>query len=226
MIRRLALVAVLTLTACTNQPATPSPAPSPTPTVHPLTVAQATKAALRLADLPKGWDGGVAEDPTPRRPTVTPAPDRAEYEPAECRAVVGSPMTGLGVPATAVRGQYFVREPLQSITELIYSWPTTQVPLVERVADALPRCTRVTVLSSVRTKFSITAKQVRVPGLEDGIVVRTQFTENDTRNSTFTGYDAVVVRGGAVLWLSTGAMTETAFTQLLTKAVARLDAVS
>ncbi|MET9276072.1 hypothetical protein [Kribbella sp. NPDC003557] len=137
-------------------------------------------------------------------------------------------MTGLGVPATAVRGQYFVREPLQSITELIYSWPTTQVPLVERVADALPRCTRVTGMSSVRTKFSITAKQVRVPGLKDGIVLRTQFTDDDTPNFTSTDYDAVVVRGGTVLrlWASTGTMTDTRFTQLLTKAVARLDAVS
>jgi hypothetical protein len=221
------LVAAFTLTACTAQPSTPSPAPSPAPTVVPLTVAQATKAALRVADLPKGWDGGVAEDPTPRRPTPTPAA-WTEYEPADCRIVVGDPLTGLGVPATAVRGQYFVREPLQSITELIYSWPAPQVSLVDRVADTLPGCARVTGTSSVRDRFSIMAKQVRVPGLEDGIAVRSEIVMADTPDNPFVDYDAVVVRGGTVLRIrsSSHALTDAAFGQLLTKAVARLDAVS
>lgn len=226
MKRGLALVVVLALTACTAPPDTPgpTPSPSPTPTVLPLTVAQASKAALPVSGLPKGWDGGVAVDPRP----VT-EKSKTQFEPADCELVAGNPMAELGTPATAVRGQYFVREPSQSITELIYSWPTTQLPLVKRIADALPRCTKVTTISSVRTTARHTIKQVRIPGLKDGIALRTESVEADTPDYPFVSYEATVVRGGTVLQIFDyrgTSTTEAAFAQLLTKAVARLDAVS
>lgn len=224
MKRGLALLAVLALTACTARPDTPGPTPSPTPTVRPLTVAQAIKAALTVSGLPKGWDGGVAVDPRPATEK-----SKAQFEPADCQVVAGNPMAGFGTPATAIRGQYYVREPPQSITELIYSWPTPQRSLVERIADALPRCTKVTTISSVRTTAMHTIKQVRIPGLKDGIALRIESVEPDTPDYPFVSYEATVVRGGTVLLIVDDrgtSTTEAAFAQLLTKAVARLDAVS
>ena len=59
VVRRFAVVGVLLFSACAHQADDTTPAPS-APTVVPLTVAQASKGALTVADLPKGWEGGVA----------------------------------------------------------------------------------------------------------------------------------------------------------------------
>ncbi|MFD3406721.1 hypothetical protein ACFWUU_38905 [Kribbella sp. NPDC058693] len=187
-----------------------------------MTVAQATKAALTLADLPKGWDGGVAVDPSP-----SPGAATTQYDPADCQIVVGNPLRSLDAPSTSVRGQYFVREPLEGITELIYSWPTTQQPLVQRIATALPHCTTVKGTTSLRTGFSMTVKEVQMPGLKDGIALRTEMVDADTPDRIFVLHSATVVRGGTVLRIfgvSDTFPTDAAFAQLLTKAVARLDA--
>ena len=61
-----------------------------------MTVAQGSKAALTVADLPKGWDGGVATDPTP---TLA---NQLKYEPADCW-MVRDPMRDLDVPAAFVQ---------------------------------------------------------------------------------------------------------------------------
>ena len=220
--RRLTLVAVLALAACGQQ--VDNPSPSPTPTVATLTVPQATKAALTLADLPKGWDGGVAVDPSPIAGAGT-----TQYEPADCGIVVGDPLRGLNAPATSVRGQYFVRQPLQGITELIYSWPTSQLSIVGKIAEALPHCTTVSGTMLVRTKLRMTVKEVRVPGLKDGIALRTELIDSDTPDHTFVLHTATVIRGGTVLRIfgvSDTFPTDAAFARLLTKAVARLDAAA
>ncbi|MDX2971780.1 hypothetical protein [Kribbella solani] len=120
VMRRLVVVVVFAVAACSGQPGddidpvvgTPSTKP-----VVPLSMAQATKAALLVRDFPKGWDGGVAADPKP-----TPG-YRGEYDAPECLAF-RHPTDLLGTPTTAVRGQYFIREKFSSVTELVWSWPT------------------------------------------------------------------------------------------------------
>ncbi|MFD7160936.1 hypothetical protein ACFV9C_40575 [Kribbella sp. NPDC059898] len=135
MKRALTLLAVLALTACTAQTTPPTPSPTPTPTVVPLTVGQAKEAALTVADLPKGWDGGVAVDPTP-----TPG-YRAQYDPPEC-LVFRHPTDILGDPVTAVLGQYFTRDPQQSVTEWVQSWPTQVGTLVPELAGRFAKCSK------------------------------------------------------------------------------------
>lgn len=216
MVRRFAIVAVLLLTACTHQVDDVTPTPS-SPTLVPLPVAQASKAALAVADLPKGWDGGVAPDPSP---TVA---SEVKYEPADCW-MVRDPMRDLGVPATAIRGQYFIRvadNPI-SVTEFIYSWPTSRLPVVQRIAETLPRCATVSGTWYDGETFRITPRQLPVPGLTDGIVIRTGTAKS-------AAYAAYVARGGTLLKLTADSdsyPTDAAFIQLLNAAVARLDAVS
>lgn len=219
MVRRLALVAVLALTGCTTQDHPPTP--TPTTTVVPLTVAQGTKAALTVADLPKGWDGGVAPDPIPTlRLPVT-------YNPAECQ-VLRDPLRDRKTPTTSIRGQYFHRAADQNVdqdaTEVLASWPASQLPLLKQVADVLPRCqTYGGTLAG--ESFRLFARQLPVRGLRDGIVLR--FGDPDDPKLTSGSYSAIVVRGGTVLALRAGSdtyPTDAAFVRLTMTAVARLDA--
>lgn len=218
MKRLLTVLAVLTLTACSTQTTPPAPRPTPTPTVAPLTVAQATKAALRVSDLPKGWQGGVAPDPTPTlRSSVT-------YDPEICWQV-RDPTRDSGAPVTAVRGQYFIRvgdNPV-SVTEFIYSWPTPQVRIVQRISEMLPRCSTVSGTWADRETFRSTIRQLTVQGLKDGIVLRGTFVDNPKS----VGYVARVVRGGTLLTVDGSNdtfTTDAAFLRFVKTAVARLDA--
>jgi hypothetical protein len=231
MRHHLLLAAALTVTtaACSHQTPTPTPTSPSTPPVVPLSVADASKAALRVSDLPKGWDGGVAPDRLPT-PGVTTQYENGgtKYDPAECRIVAGSPLADLDNPATAVRGQYFVRDPQQSVTELIYSWPSSERDLVQRIADKLPRCAEVNAVNAAQNKVSLATKRVPVPGLKDGIVLRFEISDPDVPNQTFVDHTGVVVRDGTVLVLEASSdsfRTDPAFARFLTKAVTRLDAV-
>ncbi|MGZ0152739.1 hypothetical protein ACXJJ3_37170 [Kribbella sp. WER1] len=220
MKRALTLVAVLALTACTTQ-ATP-PNPTPTPTVAPLTVEQATKAALRVSDLPKGWDGGIAPDPIPTlRLPIT-------YDPVDCQ-VLRDPLRDRDAPALSVRGQYFLRGVSPSddtdATEVIASWPTPQLGLLQKLKEMLPRCqTLATTLDGVT--FHMFARQLPVPWLQDGIVLR--FGDSADRKLTSATYTACVVRGGTVLVLRASSdtfTTDAAFLRFVKTAVGRLDGV-
>ncbi|TCC08674.1 hypothetical protein [Kribbella soli] len=215
MKRGLAVVAVFLLTACNSHTDNATPTPSQ-PTVVPLPVAQASKAALTVADLPKGWEGGVAPDPTP---TLT---NPVTYDPEDCW-MVRDPMRDLGVPATAIRGQYYLRvgDNSISVTEFIYSWPTPRPPVVQRIAANVTRCATITGTVDGET-YQISARQLPVPGLKDGIVTRS----GDAKSA---GYAAYVARGGTLLKLTADSdtfPTDAAFVQFLKTAVARLDAVS
>ena len=219
MLRRPALVAVLALTACSTQADPPTPAP--TPTVLPLTVAQATKATLLVTDLPKGWEGGVAPDPTPTlRLPIT-------YNPARCR-LLRDPLRDRGTPTTSVRGQYFLRGGSPSddkdATEVIASWPTSQLALLREITGAVPLCKTYGGSLDGET-FKMFARQLSVSGLRDGIVLR--FGDPADPKLKSATYSAYVVRGGTVLALRADSDTFTsdaAFTQFVTTAVNRLDA--
>ncbi|WP_350274792.1 hypothetical protein [Kribbella sp. HUAS MG21] len=217
-VRRLALVAVLLLTACTNQADLPTP--TPTPTVVPLTVAQATQAALRVSDLPKGWDGGVAVDPRP-----TPGP-RGQYDPAECVAF-RHPTDPLGKPTTAVRGQYFTRQPLQTVTEFVWSWPTEPDSLVPDLVSGLGKCSSYTMVAPDEEKYRWAATRLPVSGLSNGLALRYDASTESGEPAAFVIYSAYVVRGGTVVYLEVQGetITDAVFAQLVSKAVARLDAV-
>jgi hypothetical protein len=220
LVRRLAAVAVLLLTACGNQADTPAPSPSATPTIVPLTVAQATKAALTVADLPKGWEGGVAPDPTPTLSTPV------KYSPANCW-IVRDALRDSGAPTTAIRGQYFTRknDNSQSVTEFVYSWPKSQLPLLHRIAGTLPQCGTVTGTWYEGESYRISVRQMAVPGLKNGIALR--IGDPDDPKATSVGYSAYVARGGTLVRLNTDSavFTDATFSEFLTKAVARLDAV-
>jgi len=224
VVRRFALAAVLlfSATACATQSDNTSPTPSSPSTtpVVPLPVAKASTAALRVQDMPKGWDGGVALEPSPNTPGTT------QYDPAECR-IIRSPLEQSGKPVTAIRGQYYVREPGDSMTELIYSWPTDQLPLVRRISDALPGCSSVNATRFDHTEFSFVVKQLPVPSVKDGITLRFVLTDRDYPNQNFVQYTSYVVRDGTVLILYVGDTfpSDATYAQFLTKAVARLDAV-
>ncbi|WP_131462868.1 hypothetical protein [Kribbella speibonae] len=200
----------------------PAATAPPVPTVVPLTVAQATKAALLVSDLPKGWEGGVAPD---RTPTIG-LP--VTYDPAECR-VVRDPLRDGGTPATIIRGQYLLRADNPSddkvVTEVIASFPADQLPLVRDIAEVLPRCGVI-----ARTLEGLTSKtfvrQLPVPGLRDGVVLR--FGDADDPTLKSDSYTAFVARGGTLLALRAGSdtfTTDAAFARFATTAVARLDAV-
>ncbi|MER7245766.1 hypothetical protein [Kribbella sp. NPDC000426] len=218
--RRIAAAVVLLLvTACSAQTVQPPPA---TPSVVP--VAQASKAALTLADLPKGFEGGVAPDPSPA------VNDGIQYEPGDCW-VVRNPMRVLGAPASSVRAQYFVqaRDPMnnQDVQETISSWTTSAAPLLQRITEGLPGCPTVTGtwVVSLKEPYRVAVRQLSVPGLKDGIVLGAGFA-----NTTFKplSYSAYVVRGNTLLTLQAHNdtfPTTASFTALLVKAVARLDAV-
>jgi hypothetical protein len=216
--RRLAFLLVLTLTACTTHPV--PPAPTPGPTVVPLTVTQATKAALEVADLPRGWDGGVAVDPEP-----TPG-SRAQYDPPDCLTFL-HPTDTLGRPTTAVRGQYFTRQPLQSVTELVWSWPRRLDTFVPDIAQRLVKCSNYTTTASDRVKYRWVAKQLPVSGLAGGIALRYDVSTADDGASQFAEYAGFVTRGGTVITLdaSGDTITDAVFERLVSKAAARLDAV-
>lgn len=197
-------------------------ADGPSQVVVPLTVAEATKAALRVSDLPKGWEGGVAPDRTPTigLPVV--------YDPAECKAV-RDPLRDGGTPTTIIRGQYFLRATTPSddkvATEVIASFPTPQLPLVQHIAEVLPRCETVrrTLEGETSTTF---VRRLAVPGFRDGIVLR--FGDADDPKLRSTSYTAFVARGGTLLGLRAGSdtfTTDAAFIRFATTAVARLDAV-
>ncbi|HET6742104.1 MAG TPA: hypothetical protein VFH76_24340 [Kribbella sp.] len=221
MVRRLALLAVLALTACSAQPdTTPAPTPSATPTVVPLTATQATKAALQAADLPKGWEGAVAVDPTP-----TPGL-RGQYDPPEC-LVFRHPTDLLGTPATAVRAHYFLRPELPTVDEFVWSWPTQLGTVMPDLVGQLPRCRQYSMIDTYKQAYHWTAKQLPVPGVRDCLVLRYDATPSDEDDVPFADYMAYVVRGSAVVNLEAGGdgITDATFTQLVIKAVARLDAV-
>lgn len=219
MHRRLAFLLVLTLTACTTHPVPPGQTPT---TVVPLAAAQATKAALRVSDLPTGWEGGVASDPIPTlRLPIT-------YNPAACQ-LLRDPLRDREPPTTSVRGQYLLRAKSpnddKDATEVIASWPAPQLPLLREIAQALPRCTTYAGTLDGQT-FKLFARQLPVRGLREGIVLR--FGNPDDPKLKSITYSAYVVRSGTVLALRADSdtfTTEGAFVQLLTTAVARLDAV-
>ncbi|GAA3151917.1 hypothetical protein JOF29_002475 [Kribbella aluminosa] len=224
MARRLAplavlTLAVLTLTACTTQPTPPTP--SPAPTIAPLTVEQAKLAALRVADLPKGWDGGVAPDPIPTlRVPIT-------YDPVDCE-VLRDPLRDREAPTLSVRGQYFLRRDSPGgdtdATEVIAWWPTSQLPLLQKIAEMLPRCQTLAGTMEGET-FHVFARQLPMASLRDGIVLR--FGDPADPKLKSGTYTACVVRGGTVLALrgsSETVTTDAAFVRFVTTAVARLDA--
>ena len=69
-------------------------------------------------------------------------------------------------------------------------------------------------------------RQLPVPGLRDGIVLRFGGADDPTLRST--SYTAFVARGGTLLGLRAGSdtfTTDAAFVRFATRAVARLDAV-
>lgn len=216
MLRRIALVAVLALTACSPEPDPPAPKPAPTPTVVPVTIAQATKAALLVSDLPKGWEGGVASDPTPTlRSSV-------KYEPEDCWRVRDPTR---GAPVAAVRGQYFIRvndNPV-SVTEFIYSWTAPQLPIVQRISETLQRCAAFTATPDEGETFRVSLRRLEAPGMRDAIVLRTDYPEPPKA----IWYVAYVARNGTLLKLigdGRAFSSDAAFVQLATTAVARLDA--
>lgn len=67
-----------------------------------------------------------------------------------------------------------------------------------------------------------------MPGLRDGIALRSDIVMADNPGQMISAYSAVVARGSTVLMLSASsdALTDATFGLLLTKAVGRLDAVS
>ncbi|MFF0343163.1 hypothetical protein [Kribbella sp. NPDC004875] len=221
MVRLLALVAVLTLTACTTQPDTPAPVPTLTPTVVPLRVNEAMKAALVVSDLPKGWDGGVAVDPTPT-PGV-----RAQYDPPEC-LTFRHPTDILGKPATAVRGQYFTREQLQWVTESVWSWPTQLDKFISDLTSQFTKCSKYTMVPPGQETYYWVAKQLPVQGLTNAFAVRYDTSISEDGIDAISDYVAFVVRGGTVVELDAEGdeITDTVFIQLVRKAAARLDAAA
>lgn len=223
MVRRLALLAVLALTACSAQPNTPAPIPSATPTVVPLTAAQATKAALRITDLPKGWEAGVAPDP------IATLGIPIKYKPVECQLLRDALQNPASPPTTSIRGHYLLRADNPNddkvAAEVIASWPTSQLPLLRRIAEALPHCA--TFAGSIEGEsFNLFARQLPMAGLRDGIVLR--FGDPNDPKLKSGAWRAYVVRGGTVLGLTAGSdtfSTDAAFARFVTTAVARLDAV-
>jgi hypothetical protein len=175
-----------------------------------------------VSDLPKGWEGGVAPD---RTPTIG-LP--VTYDPAECQAV-RDPLRDGGTPTTIIRGQYLLRANIPSddkvVTEVIASFPASQVPLVKHIAEVLTRCDTVTRTLEGETSKTF-ARQLPMPGLRDGIVLR--FGDADDPKLTSSSYTAFVARGGTLLGLraeSDTFTTDAAFARFATTAVARLDAV-
>lgn len=215
---QVALLAVLTLTACTAQ-VTPPPTATPPPTTAPLTVAQAKKAALLVADLPKGWDGGVAVDPTP-----TPG-YRGQYDPPEC-LVFRHPTDILGGPATAVRGQYFTRDPRQSVTEFVWSWPTQVRTLVPELTDRLAKCSTYTLVGPDQVKYELAISRLPLHGSAEAIALRVNTAAPAAADPIAPQYFGYAARGGTVIniegWGET--LTDAVFAQLVSKAAARLDA--
>jgi hypothetical protein len=202
---RSAVVAALVISgaAWSEEPKDPA-------TVVPLTVAQATKAALRVSALPKGWDGGVAVDPSPV------VGSRGEYAPAECVGIL-HPLDQAGTPDTAVRGQYFTRQPQQWVTEQIYSWSTDQGEVVRRLADLSTTCASFDLTSpSDHAKSRWTVK--RLPGQE--ILLRFESTDEGSGPPT-VAYIAYVVRGGTVMSLEAqgDTFTDAVFTRTVEKAI-------
>ncbi|WP_166677962.1 hypothetical protein [Kribbella kalugense] len=162
----------------------------------------------------------MASDPTP---TLS-AP--VKYNPANCW-MVRDPLRDQRSPAMAIRGQYFIRvsdNPV-SVTEFIYSWPTSQRPLLHRITETLRQCGTVTGTWYEGESYRISVRQLAVPGLKDGIALR--IGDPDDPKTTSVGYSAYVARGGTLLSLSTDStvFTDATFAEFLTKAVARLDAV-
>ena len=181
------------------------------------------KAVVTVADLPKGFQGGVAPDPSPA------VEDGIQYEPADCW-VLRNPLRILGAPVSSVRAQYFVqdRDPRnnQEVTETISSWTSSASPLLQRITEGLPGCPTVTGtwVVSLKEPFRVAVRQLPVPGLKDGIVLGAGFA-----NTAFKplSYSAYVVRGNTVLTLQSHNdtfPTTTAFAAFLLKAVARFDA--
>jgi hypothetical protein len=115
--------------------------------------------------------------------------------------------------------------PLSVCSESIYSWPTSQLPLLHRITETLPQCGTATGTWYEGESFRISVQQMVVPGLKDGIALRVG--DPDDPKTTSVGYSAYVARGGSLLMLSTdtAVFTDAAFAEFLTKAVARLDAV-
>jgi hypothetical protein len=216
------LLSVLLLTACTQQTEKTTPTPSQ-PSIIPLSAAQASKAALAIADLPKGWEGGVAADRTPTLGLPI------TYDPAECQ-LLSDPLRDGETPATTVRGQYFLRADSPSddtvVTEVIASWPALQVALVRDIVAVLSRCATFSGALEGET-FTSFARRLPVPGLRDGIAIR--FGDPKDPKLTSEYYRAYVARGGTLLTLRASSETfptDAAFIQFVNTAVARLDAVS
>ncbi|GAA1555912.1 hypothetical protein GCM10009804_10970 [Kribbella hippodromi] len=210
----------LTVAGCSGQPEDDIDpvvgTPSVTPVV-PLSVAQATKAALLVSDLPKGWDGGVAADALP-----TPG-YRGEYDPPEC-LVFRHPTDLLGTPTTAVRGQYFIREPGASVTEFIWSWPTRLDSFVADLTALLPKCSKYTMVSSDKVKYTWTATRLVVPGVAGAFALRYRSSAPDG-DPIPVMYTAYVVRGGTIVDLEADiGFTDATFSRLVAKAAARLNA--
>jgi hypothetical protein len=126
----------------------------------------------------------------------------------------------------AVLGQYATKEPEQSITERVRSWPTRMDALVPDVIARFAKCSSYTLVATDNQKYRWVAKRLSVPGLTDGIAIR--------YDTSMAGYDigeavvyvAFVVRQGTVVGLEAQGetITDAVFTQLVGKAAARLDA--
>ncbi|WP_433159747.1 hypothetical protein [Kribbella sp. CA-247076] len=221
--RGILLVALaFTLTACDAAPA-PTSAPTrsavtaATVTTSAVTVlpeAKALQAALTMQDLPANWIGDASVDPN-----AGDAPAAGDYVPSKCRTLRHA-MHDLGKPQTAVSAQF--NGPGASSSEKIRSWPTGREALLQTVTEVLPSCATFTMTPvGESSPVSVTARQLSVPGLSDGVAVRFEIRSG----TTWVQHRAYAVRGGTVLELAADQLSDADFVRLTGKAVAKLDAV-
>jgi hypothetical protein len=152
-----------------------------------------------------------------------------KYNPAECQLLRDPLRSPASPPTTSIRGHYLLRadNPNEDkvVTELIASWPASQLHLLRRITEALSHCA--TYAGSIEDEsYKLFARQLPVAGLRDGIVLR--FGDPKDPKLTSGTWSAYVVRGGTVLALRADSdtfNTDAAFARFVTTAVARLDAV-
>ncbi|MEV0287192.1 hypothetical protein AB0H36_24000 [Kribbella sp. NPDC050820] len=94
---------------------------------------------------------------------------------------------------------------------------------MKTVTDALAQCDSFKITPKYQTdSASVTARQLPMPGLADGVAIRFDLT---FENQTLAQYRAYVVRDSTVLHLDAGGMSDAEFLRFTAKAVAKLDAV-
>ncbi|MER7245767.1 hypothetical protein [Kribbella sp. NPDC000426] len=110
------------------------------------------------------------------------------------------------------------------MTEFVWSWPTRADSVVPDVTSGLAKCTKYTMAINHET-YRWAAKRLPVRGVADGIALRFD-ASIDGDSSDVVLYVAYLVRGGTVLDLEASGerITDAVFTQLVSKAAARLNA--